>query len=85
MISVSVRVSEEVTVHITVRTSGTEPKIKFYSEIMDESVQNSQKEGKGEEGKKKEEVDGVLRKVVDEVMNAWLDPKKYGLNAKSSA
>mmetsp|Transcript_13744 Transcript_13744/g.27334 ORF Transcript_13744/g.27334 Transcript_13744/m.27334 type:complete len:457 (+) Transcript_13744:114-1484(+) len=54
---------------ITLRTSGTEPKIKWYSEFSGE-----------DEGKAKEELDRIVAAVCSEVLNAekwgFIDPRK---------
>lgn len=57
---------------ITLRTSGTEPKIKFYSEIVAPS---------GTE-KEKAAVETTLRATVDKLVAVLLQPKRYKLQAK---
>ncbi|CAI2166348.1 14746_t:CDS:10 [Funneliformis geosporum] len=52
---------------LTLRTSGTEPKIKYYLELS---------------GNDKEEAENELRKISHGVSDELLEPKKYGLGYK---
>jgi phosphomannomutase len=54
-------------VSVTLRTSGTEPKIKFYTEIA------------GKPGQQRAELEGVLHTFVESLVGEMLQPKKYGL------
>lgn len=54
-------------VSITLRTSGTEPKIKFYTEIA------------GKSGQTTAELKALLVSFVDQVVEEMLQPTKYGL------
>ncbi|CAG8512396.1 5364_t:CDS:10 [Funneliformis mosseae] len=53
--------------NLTLRTSGTEPKIKYYLELS---------------GKDKKEVGNELRKIAHGVSDELLEPEKYGLGYK---
>lgn len=55
-------------VTITLRTSGTEPKIKFYTEIA------------GQPGQQREELRSQLVSFVDAVVEEMLEPTKHGLS-----
>lgn len=52
---------------VTLRTSGTEPKIKFYTEIA------------GQPGKARAEVQATLHTFVDRLVDEMLQPKEHGL------
>jgi phosphoglucomutase/phosphopentomutase len=52
---------------VTLRTSGTEPKIKFYTEIA------------GKQGQARAEVDAVLHAFVDKLVDEMLQPDVHGL------
>ena len=52
---------------VTLRTSGTEPKIKYYTEIA------------GRPGEARSLAEGVLHTFVDQLVNEMLQPDKYGL------
>lgn len=54
-------------VTITLRTSGTEPKIKFYTEIA------------GQPGQSKETIKELLVNFVDAAVNEMLEPDRHGL------
>lgn len=54
---------------ITLRTSGTEPKIKFYLEMVADS---------------KEKVQADIGKMSDLLITEWYQPEKYGFVARSS-
>ena len=54
-------------VTVTLRTSGTEPKIKFYTEIA------------GQPGQQREELEPLLRTFVDALVNEMLQPDVHGL------
>lgn len=60
---------------LTLRTSGTEPKIKFYSEIIRENVQG---------GDAKETVKEALQATVQSVVNDLLQVERYSLQPKSA-
>jgi phosphomannomutase len=60
---------------LTLRTSGTEPKIKFYSEIIRENVTGAQA---------KDEVKAALEKTVHAVVYDLLQVEEYKLQPKSS-
>lgn len=52
---------------VTLRTSGTEPKIKFYTEIA------------GRPGQSRAEAEGILRNFVDKLVDEMLQPVQNGL------
>lgn len=52
---------------VTLRTSGTEPKIKFYTEMA------------GKPGQSREEVQTLLHDFVEQVVSEMLEPAKHGL------
>ncbi len=52
---------------VTLRTSGTEPKIKFYTEIA------------GKKGQAREEVTAALHLFVDQLVEEMLQPQVHGL------
>lgn len=54
-------------VTITLRTSGTEPKIKYYTEIA------------GQPGQTREELKQILVSFVDAAVNEMLEPDRHGL------
>jgi phosphomannomutase len=54
-------------VSVTLRTSGTEPKIKYYTEIA------------GRPGQARATVDEVLHTFVDKLVDEMLHPEQYGL------
>jgi phosphomannomutase len=54
-------------VSVTLRTSGTEPKIKYYTEIA------------GQPGQTREELSALLHVFVDALVTEMLQPEKYGL------
>ena len=51
----------------TLRGSGTEPKLKYYTELV------------GQEGQSRHEVDNLLQKVVQSIIDGFLQPERYGL------
>lgn len=61
-------------VYLTLRTSGTEPKIKYYSELC--SQPNS--------GRSYEELTAELKELVDLMVEAFYQPEKNGFVARSS-
>ncbi|CAI8037950.1 Phosphoglucomutase-2 [Geodia barretti] len=63
---------DDMTCECTLRTSGTEPKIKYYIEI-------SSKIG---ETVSKEELTKKLRKVAEAVVSEFLQPERWGLEAR---
>jgi phosphomannomutase len=52
---------------VTLRTSGTEPKIKYYTEIA------------GKPGQSRLELEGTLHAFVDRLVDEMLQPGKHGL------
>lgn len=54
-------------ISVTLRTSGTEPKIKYYTEIA------------GQPGQSREELQIILHTFVDALVEEMLQPTKYGL------
>lgn len=54
-------------VSVTLRTSGTEPKIKYYTEIA------------GRPGEARDLAEGVLHAFVDKLVDEMLQPDKHGL------
>lgn len=54
-------------VSVTLRTSGTEPKIKYYTEIA------------GKPGQSREELKNLLHTFVDALVTEMLEPEKHGL------
>jgi phosphomannomutase len=52
---------------VTLRTSGTEPKIKYYTEIP------------GKPGQSRLELECTLHTFVDRIVDEMLQPGKYGL------
>lgn len=57
---------------LTIRTSGTEPKIKYYSEIIAQP-----------ENKNWSAVEAELSELVNEVVKVCLEPEKNGLLPKT--
>jgi phosphomannomutase len=55
-------------VSVTLRTSGTEPKIKYYTEIA------------GKPGQQRAELEKTLHTFVDALVDEMLQPQKYGLS-----
>ena len=54
-------------VSVTLRTSGTEPKIKYYTEIA------------GSPGESRSKAEAVLHTFVNQLVNEMLHPEEYGL------
>lgn len=72
-------------VNVTIRTSGTEPKIKYYSEaigIPDDTSQMTNRSFYGD-NKKWQHLDKTLIDVVWNMINQLLEPEKNGLKPKS--
>jgi phosphomannomutase len=60
------------TCECTLRTSGTEPKIKYYIEISSTTGETVSKE----------ELTKKLRKVVETVVSEFLQPERWGLEPR---
>ena len=58
----------------TLRTSGTEPKLKFYTEIASSATEC--------DGVDKAALDAELQRTVDAIVVHMLQPEKYGLKRR---
>lgn len=66
-------------VSLTLRTSGTEPKIKFYTEIAGQPKSSSSAETAAATGEEEQRLGQTLRSFVDDVVSEMLEPAKHGL------
>ena len=64
---------------ITIRSSGTEPKIKLYSEIKKKRSENEQNSTSNDDELFRKQTKKELNQLVEQIIEEFLQPDKNGL------